>query len=663
MSTSLLFPDFPVRHIPEYTTVSYRPPVNFPSLKDAEAISFDLETSGLDVLRGDYIVGIGIKTNTGVRGYWPIRHQQGMNCDEAQTLRWLKDELRDFRGDFIGANSNLFDVFFLNKYGIYLPHAKYHDVQWAEALLDELAYSYSLEALSQKWLNQGKKSSYLTELYGQDVMGHFAEVHPAHATEYALTDIDLPPLVLDKQLEELRNQGLKELYDLECRLTPMLNSMRMRGIRVDVQKAEEVNQALILKRDSKLLEVNKIAGFDVNIAASADMVKMCDKLGIKYGLTPIKIVKGKESGGNPSFTNSWMTRQPHPVFKTILEARKIEKARNPFVSNFILHDNIRGRVHTQFHPLRRADEDEGEKGTVTGRFSCTTPNLQQIPRRDKVLGPMLRSMFLPDEGKDMFAADYSQIEFRLIVNAAAMARNERGQPLHGAQEALNRYKKDARTDFHNMVMELTKLGRDPAKTINFGLAFSMGVKKLANQLGMVDEQGEPTQEAYDTLDQYHKNVPFVKEVSQVAMKKAEKQGYIRTILGRRSRFDLWEAKNSAVGSYKSMALPYNQALAAYGDIKRAGLHRSLNRYTQGSSADITKSAMVEAWESGLLAEDGPLQVALTVHDELAGSVEPTKEGKEALLELQRIMETTVTKGLVVPILVDVKTGRDWSQAH
>lgn len=649
-----LFPDFPVRHIPEYTTVDYRPPTDFPSFKDARQISFDLETSGLHVLRGDYIVGVGLKTDTGIRSYWPVRHQQGMNCDESQVIRWLKDEFKDFHGDLIGANSNLFDTFFVNKYGVKIPHAKFHDVQWAEALLDEFAFSYSLETLGQKWLNYGKKSSYLTELYGDAVMEHFAEVHPAHATEYALTDIDLPPAILDKQLAELRNQGLRELYNLECRLTPMLNWMRMRGVRVDVDKAEEVNKALIADRDSKLREVYKLVGFEVNVAAPADLVKMCEKLNIKYALT---------EKNNPSFKNTWMKRQQHPVFKLILEARKIEKARNPFVSKFILEDNINGRIHAEFHPLRRANEEEDDKGTVTGRFSCSSPNLQQIPRRDKKLGPMLRSMFLPDEGKEMFAADYSQIEFRLIVNAAALARDDRGQMLHGAQDALQRYRNDPKTDFHNMVMELTKLGRDPAKTINFGLAFSMGVKKLANELSMVDEEGEPTQEAYDTLERYHKNVPFVKEVSQVAMKRAEKQGFIRTILGRRSRFDLWESKYGAVGTYRSMALPYNQALEKYGDIKRAGLHRSLNRYTQGSSADITKSAMVQAWEAGLLEENGPLQVSLTVHDELAGSVAPTKEGKEALAELQRIMETTVTKGLVVPIMVESKTGPNWAAAH
>ncbi len=652
--SALLFPDFPVRHIPTYTTVEYRPPTEFPSFSQCKWVSYDLETDGLDPMRGSKIVGVGLKTDSGIRGYWPVRHQQGMNCDKDQVFRWLRGEFKEFRGNLIGANSNLFDVFMSILEGIQFPHVKYHDVQWAEALLDELAYSYSLEALGQKYEGSGKKSSYLTELYGEDVMEHFAEVHPAHAAHYALTDIDLPPAILNKQLAELSKQGLLDLYNLECRLTPMLNSMRRRGIRVDVEKAAEVNQILIGRRDAKLQELHKIAGFEVNIAASADLVKMCEKLNIRYGTT---------KKGNPSFTNGWMKRQQHQVFKLILEARKLEKARNPFVSKFILQDNINGRVHTQFHPLRRADEEEGEKGTVTGRFSCTDPNLQQIPRRDKELGPLLRSMFLPDEGRDMFAADYSQIEFRLIVNAAALAKNRRGQPLRGAQEALRRYKIDPKTDFHQMVQELTSLGRDPAKTINFGLAFSMGVKKLANQLGMVDEEGEPTQEAYDTLERYHDNVPFVKEVSQVAMQRAEQQGYVKTVLGRRSRFELWEAKNSATGSYKTQALPYQQALETYGDIKRAGLHRALNRYTQGSSADITKAAMVEAWESGLLDENGPLQVALTIHDELAGSVSPTKEGQEALTELKRIMETTVTKGIVVPILVESKTGHNWAEAH
>jgi DNA polymerase I-like protein with 3'-5' exonuclease and polymerase domains len=645
---NLLFPDFPVRHIPAYTTVEYRSPIEFPSFAGCKWASLDLETSGFDVLRGDYIVGVGLKTDSGVRNYWPIRHQQGMNCDEQQVLRWLRNELKEFHGDLIGANSNLFDTFFMMKYGILLPKAKFQDVQWAEALLDEFAFSYSLESLGQKYLGEGKKSSFLKDLYGENVMEHFAEVHPAHATEYALTDIDLPPMIYERQKEELRKQDLLNLYNLECRLTPLLNSMRMRGIRVDVEQAAKVNQILIDKRDDKLHQLWKLAGFEVNIAANADLVKMCEKFNITYPLTKKQ---------NPSFTNNWMKRQQHPVFKLIIDARKYEKARNPFVSTFILENNINGRIHTQFHPLRRADEEEGEKGTVTGRFSCTDPNLQQIPRRDKELGPMLRSMFLPDEGKDMFAADYSQVEFRLIVNAAYLSK------CRGAADALQRYKKDPKTDFHNMVMELTGLGRDPSKTINFAIAFTAGVRKTATELGLVDEQGEPTQEAYDILEQYHSNVPFVKEVSKAAMKKAERQGFIRTVLGRRSRFDLWEARNSEIGSYKKLAKPYKEALELWGDIKRAGLHRALNRYTQGSSADITKSAMVAAYERGVITDNGPLQLSLSVHDELAGSKDRTKEGDEALAELKHIMETVVTKGIVVPLLVEAKIGPNWSQAH
>lgn len=651
-----LFPDCPVRHIPLYTVDNYRPPIEFPEFSKCKWISLDLETQGLDCLRGSYICGVGIKTEAGLRQYYPIRHQGGPNCDEVQVIRWLKDQLSMFQGDLIGANSNLFDTFFLKKYGIEVPRAKFQDVQWAEALLDEFAYSYSLESLGQKYLRSGKKSAYLIELYGKDVMEYFSEVHPSHAAEYALTDIDLPPDVLKLQKVELVNQGLLDLYNLECRLTPLLNAMRMRGIRVDVNKAEEVNDLLISRRDEAISKLNSMAGFEINIAAAADLVKACQKFGIDHPLT---------AKGNPSFTNNWMKRQNHDMFKLILEARKYEKVRNPFVSKFILQDNIAGRIHAQFHPLRRADEEEGTKGTVTGRFSSTDPNLQQIPRRDKELGPILRSMFLPDEGKDMLADDYSQVEFRLIVNAAALARDSKGHKLKGAQEALQRYKNDPRTDFHNMVMELAGLARDPAKTINFGLAFCMGLKKLANELGLVDEQGEPTQEAYNTLEKYHRNVPFVKEISKVAQNRAEEQGYIRTVLGRRSRFDLWEPKwGGAAGSYKKTALPYEQAMAAYnGEIRRAGLHRALNRYTQGSSADITKSAMVQAWEEGVLSENGPLNLHLTVHDELACSVSRDKEGQECAKQLKNIMEHAVTKGIVVPIMVESKTGKNWKDCH
>jgi hypothetical protein len=133
---SELFPDFPERHIIEYTTVEYCPPTNFPSFGQSRWISLDLETQGLDPLRGAFIAGVGLKTESGIRNYYPIRHQGSPNCDETNTLCCLRDNLKEFKGELIGANSNLFDCLFLAVNDIYAPNAKFMDIQWAEPLLD-----------------------------------------------------------------------------------------------------------------------------------------------------------------------------------------------------------------------------------------------------------------------------------------------------------------------------------------------------------------------------------------------------------------------------------------------------------------------------------------------------------------------------------------------
>jgi DNA polymerase-1 len=287
-------------------------------------------------------------------------------------------------------------------------------VQWAEALLDETAHSYALETLAHKYLGAGKATTTLVDLYGPEVVKHMREVHPAHMRVYALRDVALPLAILDRQVAALAAENLTELFDLESRLTPLLLDMRRRGVRVDLEKAAAANRFLAQKRDKHLLEMQRAAGFEVDPDSGPSVARACDHLGIPYTYT---------EKGNPSFTGDWMKLQAardwieelddsRRFFLHLMEAKKYEKARNPFVSNYILGSHIEGRIHAEFHPLRRAD-NEGERGTVSGRFSSSHPNLQNIPSRDPELGPMLRSLFIPDdpETEEFFAADYSQMEF------------------------------------------------------------------------------------------------------------------------------------------------------------------------------------------------------------------------------------------------------------
>jgi len=636
-----LFPDFPVRHIPEYTNLEYRPPTAFPDFSQEKWISLDLETQGLDPLRGGFICGIGLET-TNHSQYYPIRHMGGPNCDEANTLRWLGDNLKQFRGELIGANSNLFDCFFLAVKGIFAPNAKYMDTQWAEPLLDEYAMSYSLESLGQKYLNTGKET-YLEELYGPDWKEYFSEIHPAHATKYVLIDIGLPPRILEKQKVELARQELTSLFNLECRLTPLLIDMKLRGVPVDIPKAEKLEKELRGKYQNGLAAMNKMVGFEVDPYSGQSIAKAFDSLKIRYPLT---------DKGNPSFKGAWLKNLKHPFATLLNETREFEKLRGTFIEGYILNGHINGRIHANFHPLRKAD-DEGEKGTVSGRFSSTEPNLQNIPTRTE-LGKLIRELFIPEDRMVFYAADYSQMEYRLLVHYATIAK------CRGVEAAQKAYRENPDTDFHAMVAELTGLERKPAKNLNFGLCYGMGIRKLAASLNLVDKDGEPLPEALEIMDTYHERAPFIKEIYNKAAERAQQNGYVKTILGRRCRFELYEPRWRDEGSY-SMPLPYQAALNTYGsDIKRGGTHKALNRVLQGSNADATKQAMVNIWESGLLKE-GNITLGLTVHDELDGSVAKGSDGDKALKRLKEYMTNSVK--LNVPVLVSSDTGDSWAAAH
>jgi len=290
---------------------------------------------------------------------------------------------------------------------------------------------------------------------------------------------------------------------------------------------------------------------------------------------------------------------------------------------------VNDRIHAEIHQMR---SDGG--GTVTGRFSYSNPNLQQVPSRNKELGPLIRSIFVPEKGCQWGSFDYSQQEPRVLVHYAALT----GGGLRGADEVIESYKTED-PDFHQAVADMAGIDRRTAKTINLGMMYGMGKGKLASSLGL------NKQEVDDLFSKYHNNVPFVKQLMEQATRRAEHVGYLRTLLGRKCRFDLWEPR--AFGIHK--ALPRWEAENEYGQyLKRAWTYKALNRLIQGSSADMTKKAMVDLYEEGILSH-------IQVHDELNCSIESEKQAKK----IKEIMEQTVE--LKVPLKVDMKLGPSWGE--
>lgn len=688
---------------------SYALPTEFPKFDRAKRVSIDLESydeslglgKGPGWRRAAQIVGVAvaIQDKSGAipfKEYYPCRHKGVTNLDPEKVYDWLSTELAFFTGDIVGANL-LYDGDGLQYQQIEAPLAKWRDVQWAEALLDENAMSYKLNAIAQKHLKESKVTDELKLMYGPGYIERFMEVHPGHAKAYGIGDVELPIRVLDVQVKELKKQNLLDLFDLESRLMPMLLYMRRLGVRVDLAKAYTLTHMFAAKRDDALREASKISGVQLtaeNFGKPTVMKLVFDRLGIKY---PYLLGEGDKvlaipfghadyekavKQGKPSFRSLWLDNLDHPVAEFIQIANKCEKAKATFVDGYITDNAIGDRVHCEFHPLRKKkDENEKSQGTITGRFSGSNPNLQNIPARDEEIGPLCRSMFVADEGARWWSQDYSQIEYRMLIHFAV----EYG--CKGANIPRDMYIAKPDTDFHDMCAammyaadwneldrklaagEITKEQcdkgkkklRKPAKNLNFGMVYGMGEAKLANSLGETNPDGTPNETATRIMKEYHAAAPYIKDLNKYYVNFAEKHEYITTILNRRGRFPLWEPKFTERNAPRVPALPYEQAVEAYGEkIKVSMTHKALNKALQGSAADLMKLAMVQMWEAGLFAPGNDINVSLTVHDELNGSYLPTKRGEQSLREVKYMMENAMK--LHIPILTSGATGLNWSEA-
>jgi len=394
--------------------------------------------------------------------------------------------------------------------------------------------------------------------------------------------------------------------------------MRFKGVRVDIEEAERLKKMMGQEEKNLLKQIKTETGIDVQIWAAASIATVFDKLKEPYERT----LKTQA----PSFTKNFLANHTHPIVKKIAEAREINKAHTTFIDTIIKHVH-RGRIHADINQLRG---DNG--GTITGRFSYSNPNLQQIPARNKDLGPIIRRIFIPEKKHRWGCFDYSQQEPRLVTHYALL------QNLYGVDKMADAYKED-NVDFHKIVAEMADIPRSQAKTINLGLFYGMGKAKLQASLGVSKEKAE------ELLAKYHTEVPFVKQLLQSVMRRAQERGQIRTLLGRLCRFHLWEP--NSFGIHKAMT--HEAALREHGPgIKRAYTYKALNKLIQGSAADMTKKAMIELHKEGIIPH-------IQVHDELDISIKDDKQAKQIV----NIMESAVE--LEIPNKVDYESGDNWGE--
>ncbi|MGY4420784.1 DNA polymerase I-like protein with 3'-5' exonuclease and polymerase domains [Bradyrhizobium sp. JR6.1] len=431
----------------------------------------------------------------------------------------------------------------------------------------------------------------------------------------------MPLRIFAKQEVELKKKGrLWDLFLMESRLMPMLLAMRQRGVRVDLDRAERLYKEFTAQQIEASAAIKRMTGVGIAPWNARSLARVFDHLGLQYPRTP--------KTDAPSFTKAWLEYHPHPVTNLIRKVRYLDKLRETFIKGFILDGHVNGRIYTNFNQLR-----SDAFGTVSGRLSSSQPNLQQIPVRSSE-GKMIRSIFIPEDNQRWFQNDWSQVEYRLIVDDAASRK------LPGAQAAADQYSNDDHADFHQIIADMTGLPRDAAKTVNFGIAYGEGVSRLSLSLGLSREKGAAL------LNEYHLRAPFIKQLSNGYMQLAARTGEIETLLGRIRRFNMWEIRRGDEVMYFRTRRRGS---------RRAFTHAALNARIQGSAADIMKLAMVNIWESGICDVLGAPH--LTVHDELDGSYHDDKAGREALCELKHLMEHVVK--LMVPLRVDAGTGANW----
>jgi DNA polymerase I-like protein with 3'-5' exonuclease and polymerase domains len=607
---------------------------DFPRLEKASLIGLDTETKDLDlkekgpgVRRDGKIVGISVATED-TAWYFPMRHEIGEgNLPVENVIAWAQDELTRENQPKVGTNL-LYDLDYLAQEDVNVT-GPFYDIQTAEALINENLFGYSLDAIAQRHLGVTKTKSELEEwilqAYGNS--NYREEIYRAPAClvgPYAEADAMLPLQILAKQKRILRAEDLDNVWGIETAQVPLLLAMRRRGVRVDLKKAKHIEGQLVKNLAEGSAKINSMAGFNFRDDKKS-LVKLFDKLGLAYPLT---------DKGNPSFARDFLEHHNHPICKLLVEQRKWEKFLGTFIRGYVLGMNINGRIHCLFNQLKNDDY-----GTIA-RYSSSLPNLQNIPARDDYWGPVIRAIWGPEEGETWHKFDWSQIEYRLLVERAKHP---------SAELARERYRKDPKTDFHMYVSGITGVPRGPAKNINFGLVYGMGEPTLAANLGVNIDK------AREMFSIYHDNLPFVSQARKDAMFNAAQNGYITTLAGRRRRFDLWEPRYN--DGAPITPLPLAAATAKWGPrLKRAGVHKSLNGEIQGSAADLIKIAMRDLWnDSQIISVTGcPL---LTVHDELDFSIPETKEGREAAAAIKNTMESCVE--LSIPIIAEHSKGKDW----
>jgi len=629
------------------------PPDHLPDLSGEKIIAVDVETKdphlrdlGPGWVRKDgNLIGISVAASDW-SAYLPIAHEGGGNMAKDLVLRWLQDQLN--HGMDVVFHNAQYDLGWLLSEGIEVK-GRILDTMIAAPLLDENRFSYSLNALGSTYLGQRKAEEDLRRAaaqHGVDAKAEMWKLPAERVALYAEKDATLTLSLWHVLHKKPMEENCGKILDMELSLLPMVFEMKRRGVRVDVDKAQQTKKLLQGKEDALLKQIHDETQIHIEPWNAKSLAGVFENLGLTYERTA--------KSDAPSFTKHFLKNHEHPIAKKILEIREYNKANTTFVDT-ILNHQYNGRIHCQFNQLR---SDEG--GTVSGRFSSSNPNLQQVPSRHPEIKSLIRGLFIPEEGCRWGSFDYSAQEPRWMMHYASLTPATRDN--EKVVEIVAQYQKDD-LDFHQLVADIAGVGRNLAKTINLGIMYGMGIGKLAQTLGDI-----PFKEAKTLRNEYDEKVPFIRALASAVMEAASSRSEVRTMLGRKCRFPMRELK----GYSKTMKKPISaeKLEERWQDILNtpeesrddnwqsmnpvkyqvAFVYKALNRLIQASAADQTKQAMSDCMGNG----HWPM---LTVHDELCFSI----ESDEQVAEIKDLMENCAP-GLTIPSKVDVGLGDNWGSA-
>ena len=666
---------------------------------DIETYDPNLKTKGLGAITGDgYITGVAVATGKD-SVYFSLSHSdKKLNFKELEEF-WDQINKKLLQNNKITKvfHNAMYDVCWLQSVTGKKLKGRIVDTMVAASVIDENRFKYSLDALSKDYLNEGKYKYDLENLVLKDSNGvkknaisNMHEVPFSIAEQYAKQDVNLTLKLwelFDKKLDEVlyikpetkKEYNLRNIFELETKLFPCLVDMKFKGVRIDVAKAIQFGRHLKKRRDQILKAIQNKTGIRIDIWAASSIKHLLEHLKIKdYKVTP----KSKL----PQLPKNYLNTHKEKSLRMIAKAREYDKAANTFVDG-LLGYVYKGRIHADINQIRG---DGG--GTVTGRFSMSNPNLQQIPSKG-FIGKKMRELFIPEEGHTWGSFDYSQQEPRIVVHYAIKHELEKTDDLK------NQFNND-KADFHQIVADMAKISRKQAKTINLGLFYGMGKGKLQAELNLDKDQ------AKKLFDTYHNKVPFVKQLSDGLMRFAENEKLIFTLEDRFCRFDKYESvnkrwnnkerkfeewdpeakeikksdgtikyegdwvvpkllsKKDAWSKFKLLFNAKSKSKTEGGDGKveeltekqrqdwfknyfvSAFTYKALNRLVQGSAADMTKKAMVLLHEKGIIPH-------IQIHDELCVSI----KDKKTRIMVQKTMEEAII--LKVNNKVDYEYGPNW----